>query len=235
MNKQLSSLFATIALLPGGAAPAAEPLLIENVTLVSPELPRPLGNRHVLIRDGRIAAVSERAIDVPAGTRRLDGAGKFLTPGLTDAHVHVSDATGLPFGSDDPRHAVMRQAFFRQQPRSYLYFGVTQLLDPSNLPERVAEFAAQPLHPDIYRCGAAPVTDGYPILFMPRDMRHKVFNDWIHEPANAAKHPLPDGARAADHTPEAVVERIAASGALCVKVFLEDGFGMVNDLSLIHI
>jgi imidazolonepropionase-like amidohydrolase len=232
MNKKLKSLLPALALLLAGTVHGAEPLLIENVTLVSPQLSRPLGNRHVLIRDGRIAVVSERAIDVPAGTRRLDGAGKFLTPGLTDAHVHVSDATGLPFGSDDPRHAAMSDAFFKQQPRSYLYFGVTQVLDTANAPERVAFFAAQPRHPDIFRCGAAPVVDGYPILFMDKDRRHKVFNDWIYEPANAAKHPLPEGAKAADHTPEAVVERIAASGALCVKVFLEDGFGMVNDWPL---
>ena len=41
-----------LSLLAANAASAAgEPLLIENVTLVSPELAQPLGNRHVLIRD----------------------------------------------------------------------------------------------------------------------------------------------------------------------------------------
>ena len=39
------------------------------------------------------------------------------------------------------------------------------------------------------------------------------------------KHPLPAGANPAEHTPEAVVARMAASGALCVKIALEDGFG----------
>jgi Imidazolonepropionase and related amidohydrolases len=66
-------------------------------------------------------------------------------------------------------------------------------------------------------------------VFVDKALRHKIFNDYIFEPANAATHPLPEGVNAAEHTPEAVVERIAASGALCVKVFLEDGFGDVND------
>jgi imidazolonepropionase-like amidohydrolase len=203
----------------------AETLLIENVTLVSPELPQPLGNRNVLVRDGRIAAVSEKPITAPAGARRLDGTGKYLTPGITDAHVHVSQAIGLPMGTSDPAIAAVEKSFFAQQPRSYLYFGVTQVLDPSNLKEKVDEFAAQPRHPDIYRCGAAPVIDGYPLVFVPAEIRNHIFKDYIFEPANAKDHPLPAGDKLEDHTPEAVVARIAASGARCVKVFIEDGFG----------
>lgn len=222
----LAALLTAAGLLLADAAPAADDdLLIENVTLLSPEQAQPLGNRHVLVRDGRIATVSDRAIPAPAGVRRLDGTGKFLAPGLFDGHVHVSQAIGIPSGTSDPALATMEREFFAQQPRSYLYFGVTQVLDPSNLPERVAEFAAQPWHPDIHRCGAAPVVDGYPLLFIDKTLRHVVFNDYIFEPANARAHPLPAGAEPAEHTPEAVVARIAASGALCVKVFLEDGFG----------
>jgi imidazolonepropionase-like amidohydrolase len=214
------------------AAAAGAPLLIENVTLLSPELAQPLGNRHVLVRDGRIAAVSDRAIPAPEGARRLDGSGKFLTPGLMDSHVHVSQAVGLPFDSKDPAIGTMEKEFFAQQPRSYLYFGVTQLLDPINMPERVAEFAAQPQHPDIHRCGVAPVVDGYPLVFIPEAVRHTMFNDYIFEPANAREHPLPAGADPAGHTPEAVVERIARSGAICVKITLEDGFGDRTDWPL---
>jgi imidazolonepropionase-like amidohydrolase len=217
----------------GTASAAGEPLLIENVTLVSPELAQPLGNRHVLIRDGRIAAVSATPIAVPPNARRLDGSGKFLTPGLTDAHVHVSDAIGLT--PADPGAADLEQEFFRQQPRSYLYFGVTQVLDTANRPDRVAIFAAQPQHPDIRRCGVAPVVDGYPLVFIDKNIRHEIFKDWIYEPANAGAHPLPAGANAANHTPEAVVARIAASGALCVKIALEDGFGEQSDWPIMSV
>jgi imidazolonepropionase-like amidohydrolase len=211
---------------------AAEPLLIENVTVVSPELAQPRGNQHVLIRNERIAAISDRPIQAPAGTRRLDGAGKFLTPGVMDGHVHVSNAIGLPFGSSDPQIAELEKAFFTQQPRSYLYFGVTQVVDLINMPHRVAEFAGQPRHPDTFRCGVAPVVDGYPLVFMDKESRHQLVHDYIYEPANAREHPLPPGADPAEHTPEAVVERIAKSGAICVKVTLEDGFGDVKDWPL---
>ncbi len=215
------------------ASAASEPLLIENVTLVSPELAQSLGNRHVLIRDGRIALVSATPIPAPPHARRLDGSGKFLTPGLTDAHVHVSDAIGLT--PNDPSLTDLEKDFFKQQPRSYLYFGVTQVLDTANRPDRVALFAAQPQHPDIHRCGLAPVVDGYPLVFIDKAIRHEIFNDWIFEPANATAHPLPKGANAADHTPEAVVARIAASGALCVKIALEDGFGEQNNWPIMRV
>ncbi len=217
------------------SASAADALLIENVTLVSPEQPQPLGNRHVLIQDERIALVSDKAIPPPAGARRIDGTGKFLTPGLTDAHVHVSDVIGLPFGPDDPAFEKMADDFFAQQPRSYLYFGVTQVLDTANRPDRVEMFAAQEQHPDIFRCGAAPIVDGYPLVFVDKEIRHEIFTDYIFEPANAREHPLPDGANPAEHTPEAVVARIAASGALCVKITIEDGFGEVSDWPIMSV
>ena len=79
MNRSIFVL-AILAALASSESPA-ESLLIENVTVLSAEQPQPRGNQYVLVRDGRIAAVSDRAIPVPAGTRRLDGTGKFLTPG----------------------------------------------------------------------------------------------------------------------------------------------------------
>ncbi len=222
---------ASVAFLQMFALPAdasGESLLIENVTLISPELSQPLGNRHVLVRDGRIRAVSQRPITAP-GIRRLDGSGKFLAPGLTDAHVHLSDAIGLPFTPHDAELAALESDFFAQQPRSYLYFGVTQVLDTANRADRVAFFASRPLAPDTFRCGAAPIVDGYPLVFVDKTIRHQVFSDFIFEPANAREHPMPEGANPAEHTPEAVVARIAASGAICVKISLEDGFGDQND------
>ncbi|HEX9936133.1 MAG TPA: amidohydrolase family protein, partial [Longimicrobium sp.] len=44
----------------------------------------------VLVRDGRIAAVGPAArVRVPAGTRQIDGRGRFLVPGLADMHTHL--------------------------------------------------------------------------------------------------------------------------------------------------
>ncbi|MET0496947.1 MAG: amidohydrolase family protein [Steroidobacteraceae bacterium] len=198
-------------------------LLIEGASLLSVEPARIVGVRNVLIRDGRIVTISEQPIST--GGQRLNARGKFLTPGLMDSHVHVSDPAGVPYTNSDMEVAALRASFLRQQPRSYLYFGVTQLLDPSNYPETIATYEAQPQRPDLFRCGAAPVLDGYPSVFLDPGIRYRVMPDWIFEPANAGQHPVPAGEAAAEHTPEAVVERIAKSGARCVKVFIEDGFG----------
>ncbi|WP_391561620.1 amidohydrolase [Novosphingobium sp.] len=45
----------------------------------------------VLIRDGKIAAVagSLADLDVPADALRIDGTGKFVTPGVIDVHSHL--------------------------------------------------------------------------------------------------------------------------------------------------
>ena len=43
----------------------------------------------VLVRDGRVAAVGRDGdVRLPPGTRRVDGAGRYLLPGLTDMHTH---------------------------------------------------------------------------------------------------------------------------------------------------
>ncbi len=206
------------------AAPAAE-LVIEQVTVVSPHSARPLVRQNVLIRDERIISVGTKPVSASSGAVRIDGRGKFLTPGIMDSHVHVGDVPGLPFASDDPTLKSLADAYFRQQPRSYLYYGVTQVLNLASGPEHVEAFKAQPQHPDLFSCGPAIVLDGYPAVFIDAAVRHSIVPDYIYEPANAAKHPLPSGADAARHTPEAVIDKIAASGAPCVKIFIEDGFG----------
>ncbi|HEY6642033.1 amidohydrolase family protein [Povalibacter sp.] len=224
MRRLLIALSALLAAL----SCAAADLLIENVTLVSPERSQALPRQHVLIRDERIARISGRPITAP-GARRIDGSGRFLAPGLTDTHVHISTPAGLPWDSASPELQPLVDAYMRQQPRSYLYFGVTQLLDLANSPDAVTTFEAQPQRPDLFRCGSTLPLDGYPSVLMDKSVRYRLMPDFIFEPANAAKHPLPAGVDAAAHTPEAIVDRIAVSGASCVKVFIEDGFGDQSD------
>jgi hypothetical protein len=89
-----------------------------------------------------------------------------------DTHVHLNDAPGVPPLSDEPTHRELRDTFLRQQPRSYLYFGVTQVLDPVSFSNAIATFEAQPHHPDVFRCDAAPALDGYPSVFVPPPTRY---------------------------------------------------------------
>ncbi len=48
------------------------------------------GIRTVVLKDGQVAAVAERA-DRPAGARVVDARGKWVTPGLIDLHVHLRE------------------------------------------------------------------------------------------------------------------------------------------------
>lgn len=222
------SFLAGIAFWWGSLAHAAD-VLIEDVTIISAERSAPAVGQHVLIRSGRIAQISASRIDAPAAVARLSGKGKYLVPGLMDSHVHLGDAPGLPRPTTDPELGRLREAFLKQQPRSYLYFGVTQVLDLIQLPDAIKSFEAQPQHPDLFYCGAAPALNGYPTVFVDPSVRYSAFRDFIYEPANAKDHPLPTGMDAAAHTPKAVVDRIAAAGARCVKVFIETGFGAASN------
>ncbi len=152
-----------------------------------------------------------------------------------DSHVHVGEVRGFPLLTDaDPALSPIRDAYTRQQPRSYLYYGVTQVLNLLGSPESATAFEAQPQHPDLYRCGAAVVLDGYPSLFIEdKAVRYRAMPDYIYEPANAAKHPLPAGADAAQHTPEVIIGKLADERrSRCIKIFIEDGFGGASDWPL---
>ncbi|MCH8820542.1 MAG: hypothetical protein IIB03_09530, partial [Acidobacteria bacterium] len=69
------------------AAPSV--IVIEGGTLIDGTgAPALLGTR-ILIEDGRIQKiVQEGELSIPAGARVIDAAGKYIIPGLIDAHVH---------------------------------------------------------------------------------------------------------------------------------------------------
>lgn len=50
-------------------------------------------NGVVVLRDGRIAAVGGPDTTIPAGAEVVDAAGRFVTPGLIDAHSHIAAAS----------------------------------------------------------------------------------------------------------------------------------------------
>jgi imidazolonepropionase-like amidohydrolase len=66
------------------------PVAIVNVTLVDGTGAPPMPLRTVVVRDGRIAAIGGADTPVAPGTIRVDGSGRFLIPGLIDAHVHIA-------------------------------------------------------------------------------------------------------------------------------------------------
>lgn len=94
--------FAIVSSLVAGAAPGAQQpgsLAIRNVTVIVGDGSPPLAAQTVLIRGERIAAIGPAAaVVVPDGTAVIDGANRFLMPGLIDLHVHLSKARGSALG-----------------------------------------------------------------------------------------------------------------------------------------
>ena len=90
-------------------------ILFENALLLDPAAGAIVGERAVLVRDGRIAAIAGGPADGPveAGdARRIDVGGRVLMPGLCDAHVHVTAATPdfAELGSWSPSYVAVRAA-----------------------------------------------------------------------------------------------------------------------------
>ena len=76
------------------STPGSDAIAIVGVTVIDPSSSAPATpDQTILISDGVIRAVGPLAsVDIPAGTRRVDGRGKFAIPGLWDAHVHFMNA-----------------------------------------------------------------------------------------------------------------------------------------------
>src|SRR5687767_4466785 len=74
-------------------------LAIRNVTVLPATGGASLPAMTVIVRGDRIAAMGPAgAVAIPAGARVVDGAGKFLLPGLIDMHVHLSKTRGSALG-----------------------------------------------------------------------------------------------------------------------------------------
>ena len=206
---------------------------IEHVTIVSPERTHPMRDATVYIEDGRIASIEHGAAAASSSPARsvsatvVDGRGLYLAPGLIDSHVHVSDIPGMT-AEQEQAHRDLARAAREQVPKSYLYFGFTTLVDLISTPMQVDEWNAHNIRPDLHFCGAAPLLDGYPMNWIPKPQRYEQFPYLVIEKGDAVT--APAGLDPAKHTPEAVVARIKADGALCVKTVFERGFGQARDL-----
>jgi hypothetical protein len=67
-------------------------LVIQNATVMTVSNGT-LEGASIVLRDGRIAAVGTE-VSVPRGATVIDASGRYVTPGIIDAHAHVgSDAT----------------------------------------------------------------------------------------------------------------------------------------------
>jgi imidazolonepropionase-like amidohydrolase len=122
---------------PPGTPPP--PRALVGATLVDGTGAPPVADAVVLLRDGKVECAGPRAAcPVPADAGVVDLAGQWITPGLIDTHIHLSQ-TGWVDGRPDAIDARARhpydklQAELRRNPErflhSYLCSGVTAVFD----------------------------------------------------------------------------------------------------------
>ncbi len=91
--------------------PAAKLVAITNATILTASHGT-IEKGTIIIRDGKIAAVGAD-VAVPAGAQVIDGTGKFVTPGIIDAHSH-SSLQGINEGSSSVTSQVCICDAFRE-------------------------------------------------------------------------------------------------------------------------
>lgn len=170
-------------------------LVLRNVTVVDVADRRTLPRRSVHIEDGRVARVVERAATVDAGAVASSGApvpdvvdcgGRYLLPGLTDAHVHLRAAAHAGPHSTRPLGTERRIPSIDDLVpvlHGYLFCGVTSLYDAGNFsalmwPLREEERSGQLLSPRIHCAGpfvtctgghGSELAESVPVDAMPQD------------------------------------------------------------------
>lgn len=129
----------------------AETAAFIGVNVLPMDSDQVLSDQTVIVRDGLIIAMGEKkAVRAPKDAVRIDGAGRYLMPGLSDMHAHIAG-----YGADDGGLAES-QLFL------YLATGITTIRDASgtpthlNLRERVE--AGEILGPRLYV--ASPIIEG---------------------------------------------------------------------------
>jgi imidazolonepropionase-like amidohydrolase len=229
-----ASFFAVVAAADSDPKQAASRTWISDVTIISPEKLDHIEKGSVLIEDGRIVSVERKqGAKKPVGATVISGEGQFLIPGLIDSHVHLASIPGIrpevSFGPAETKPTWIKE-YFKQLPRSYLYFGYTTLVDLAVIDRRVLDdFRQAPIHPDLYDCGESlPFANGYPMSFAPPEARFHLFPNFIYDPNQASN--IPSQYKPQDHTPAAAVAAVKRSGGICVKAYFERGFGADRNL-----
>jgi hypothetical protein len=119
-------MLAGLLVLGSPAAVSAQSIAIVDVTVIPMVRETILARHTVVVRGDRIAGVGPIAsTPVPDDAVVVDGAGRYLVPGLTDAHVHLA---GTVFGPGRPQ--------FGDAPL-YLAYGVTTVMNLGGTPEHL--------------------------------------------------------------------------------------------------
>lgn len=164
-------------------------IAIRNVTLVDGTGRAPVAGTTVVIEGNRISAVGT-TVQPPAGAQVIDGSGKFLMPGMIDAHIHLRGGRG---GGNRPAAEQEREAL--RALHGYLYAGVTTVFDAGNRPDfimglRTKEQSGAIVSPRILATGgtvASPNGHGGPYNIEAWPADRKLLDDHIATKPDLAK------------------------------------------------
>jgi imidazolonepropionase-like amidohydrolase len=139
---------------------------ITNVTIVDVIQHALIANQTIVVTNGRITNIqASDNIVVPENSTKIDGRGKFVLPGLVDAHVHFFQSGGLYTRPDviDLREVVPYQQQIEsthdkmeETLRRYLQNGITTVFDVGathNILHDKERFATKSDAPSIYMTG----------------------------------------------------------------------------------
>jgi imidazolonepropionase-like amidohydrolase len=139
---------------------------ITNVTIVDVENQKLISNQTVEITKDKISNIQpSKKFKTPEKSTIIDGTGKYLTPGLTDAHVHFFQNGGLytrPDVIDLRKEKSFEEVIefshnnMEDQLRRYLRNGITNVIDVGatyNLLEIREQFENKDFSPSVYMTG----------------------------------------------------------------------------------
>ena len=117
----------------------AQQTLISNVNLVDVKTGKVIPGQSVIINNDKIEQIGAgNKVKATAGSQTIDGSGKYLMPGMTDAHIHFFQSGGLYTRPDvvDLRNKVpyeKEKAFGLNNAADYLNrylrLGITTIID----------------------------------------------------------------------------------------------------------
>ncbi len=119
VNNNWTFVSTALLLLAAGCADSPDAVAYVGATLIDGTGASPVTDAVLLVEEGRVAAVgSSDEVQIPRGAAEVDLSGRFIMPGLVDAHVHVGDTRGLESGHYSEKNVL-------DQLRLFARYGVT--------------------------------------------------------------------------------------------------------------
>ena len=142
----------------GGQPESGSELIIKGVTLIDGTGADPVAETDIRIADGRIVEIGSDLSASP-DAETIDGSGKYVIPGLIDAHAHLDAPMVFQLTPDEKAQVI------EHNPKAFLYNGVTAILNVSSkvdwiFEQRQSEQEGRLLSPRLYVMGRSFTPEG---------------------------------------------------------------------------